>query len=167
MTNAKALDERRLFRALRDQGFEVTPNGEAVKMTAPDGEPLHFHRSTFTGEHGTDANRSYRNALGELRRHGFDPEAEPSRGGTPEQVQQQREQLDEQIADESAEHAEAEAAAAARERRGRRAARAPRCPHAETARPVRCDRRAARLSTARLRRRDSDAGRARQDLGTR
>src|SRR5262252_1012542 len=66
---------RDLYRRLKAQGFQVLPDDKGRrKIIAPDGSPHHFHSSTFAP--GSDANRSYRNALAQLVRAGFDPDVE-------------------------------------------------------------------------------------------
>ena len=69
VASAPFLDERRLTRALEDQGFKLKPKPNGAIILAPDGNgTATWHTSAFRNVHA----RNYRNMMGELRRIGFD-----------------------------------------------------------------------------------------------
>lgn len=110
-TTAPHLDERRLYKALQQQGFDVEPKGSSVKITAPDGEPLHFHSSTFRAD--GDWNRSQKNAVRILIQHGFDPAASRDTA-RDERWKLERDRIESEIAEEQEQAATADMEEAAR-----------------------------------------------------
>lgn len=115
MATMTRLTGRDLFRALEAQGFEVIDKGERLTIVPPNEEaPLHFHTSTFTRA-ADESKRGYENALGRLKRAGFDPDKpneEPNPNG--EAWKEERDAIEAEIAEANAEAATEQMEAAAK-----------------------------------------------------
>lgn len=108
MATTPFLDERRLKKALTEQGFTLTNVSKGVRVLAPDGVGTSvIHPSVFSSQ---QHRRAYRNQLAQLTRIGFDlDKVDVPANGKADEWKAEREEIEKVIAElDAASEAEAE-----------------------------------------------------------